>query len=147
MKKYKLTIEDSQFDVEIDINGAVADVRMNGKDYRVKIEGSQQSDCKKTVSNVRENYSRKAEEPKTNVVNTVNNNSKGHVVNSPLPGSVMKLLVKPGSVVKRGDLLLTLEAMKMENEIVSTYDGTVSEVFVREGQTVVSDEHLLKIEN
>lgn len=59
----------------------------------------------------------------------------------------MKLLVKPGSVVKRGDLLLTLEAMKMENEIVSAYDGTVSEVFIKEGQTVVSDEQLLKIEN
>lgn len=149
MKKYKLTIEDSQFDVEIDINGAVADVRMNGKDYRVKIEGSQQSDYKNTVSNVREFNTRRAEEPKNNVVNNTNNNNnnKGHVVNSPLPGSVMKLLVKPGSVVKRGDLLLTLEAMKMENEIVSTYDGTVSEVFVREGQTVVSDEQLLKIEN
>lgn len=147
MKKYNLTIDDSKFDVEIDINGDIADVKLNGKDYRVKIEGSQLSDCKKTVSNVRENYSRKAEEPKTNVVNTVNNNSKGHVVNSPLPGSVMKLLVKPGSVVKRGDLLLTLEAMKMENEIVSAYDGTVSEVFIKEGQTVVSDEQLLKIEN
>lgn len=85
MKKYNLTIDDSKFDVEIDINGDIADVKLNGKDYRVKIEGSQLSDCKKTVSNVRENYSRKAEEPKTNVVNTVNNNSKGHVVNSPLP--------------------------------------------------------------
>ena len=53
------------------------------------------------------------------------------LISSPLPGKVLSIKVAAGQAVKEGDLLLTIEAMKMENEIVATIDGTVEEVFQR----------------
>lgn len=67
-------------------------------------------------------------------------------VPSPLQGTVFKILVKPGDRVKKGQTVLVLEAMKMENEIASTADGVVSRVLVKEGQSVEADAPLLVLE-
>ena len=60
----------------------------------------------------------------------------GEVVKSPMPGNVLKLLVTQGQQVKEGDVLLILEAMKMENEVVSTKSGTVAQIVVSQGTVV-----------
>jgi glutaconyl-CoA/methylmalonyl-CoA decarboxylase subunit gamma len=60
-----------------------------------------------------------------------------------IAGKVLKLRVKAGDVVKQGDVLLLLEAMKMENEIKAPADGTVQEVTVAEGQRVTEGETLI----
>lgn len=57
-------------------------------------------------------------------------------VTSPMPGSIFKVHVKDGDTVKRGDVLIILEAMKMENEIFASADGVVDSVLVKEGATV-----------
>ncbi|MEL7647814.1 MAG: biotin/lipoyl-containing protein [Sedimentibacter sp.] len=57
-------------------------------------------------------------------------------VTSPMPGSIFKVHVKAGDSVKRGDVLIILEAMKMENEIFAAADGVVDSVLVKEGATV-----------
>jgi glutaconyl-CoA decarboxylase len=57
-------------------------------------------------------------------------------VKAPMPGTVLAVKVSPGQAVKRGEVLLILEAMKMENEITSPADGTVSQVRVQAGTTV-----------
>ncbi|MGL5514344.1 MAG: biotin/lipoyl-containing protein [Sporomusa sp.] len=57
-------------------------------------------------------------------------------VAAPMPGKVLSINVKAGDAVKRGDVLLILEAMKMQNEIMAPADGTVSDVRVSVGQTV-----------
>lgn len=59
-----------------------------------------------------------------------------NTVNAPMPGKVIAVAVTVGQAVKKGDLLLTLEAMKMENEIFAQADAVVSEVLVEAGQTV-----------
>ena len=64
---------------------------------------------------------------------------------SPLPGSITKILVTPGQAVKKGDTLLMMEAMKMENEIKAEKDGVVAEIKVTVGQNVMNDEVLLTI--
>ncbi|WP_428099832.1 sodium-extruding oxaloacetate decarboxylase subunit alpha [Candidatus Rariloculus sp.] len=61
---------------------------------------------------------------------------KGDAVTAPLAGSIFRILVKPGQRVASGDILLIMEAMKMETEIRSAKDGTVSAVSVQEGDTV-----------
>lgn len=61
---------------------------------------------------------------------------EGEPVLAPMPGTVLKLLVKPGQTVKENQPLLVLEAMKMENEIVAVQDGTVAGIYVNEGQMV-----------
>jgi biotin carboxyl carrier protein len=67
----------------------------------------------------------------------------GKKVTSPLPGSIIKVLVKEGQAVKKGDTLLTLESMKMENPVQAECDGTVQQVAVTAGQTVMQDDLLV----
>ncbi|MBQ9440409.1 MAG: biotin/lipoyl-binding protein [Paludibacteraceae bacterium] len=67
------------------------------------------------------------------------------VVKSPLPGSIVKVVVKSGDSVKKGDVLLTMESMKMENNILAEQDGTVGNIFVQPGQNVMQDDNLLEI--
>ena len=57
-------------------------------------------------------------------------------VSAPMPGKVLSVNVKVGDAVKAGDVLMILEAMKMQNEIMAPADGTVSDVRVSAGQTV-----------
>jgi len=68
------------------------------------------------------------------------------VITSPLPGKVMAVKVAPGQKVKEGALLLTIEAMKMENEIVAPIDGTVTEVAVKPQATVQIGDNLITID-
>jgi biotin carboxyl carrier protein len=70
---------------------------------------------------------------------------KGGVV-AQIAGRVLRLVVKPGDQVAQGDVLLILEAMKMENEIKSPAAGTVKEVLVAEGARVVEGETLVVID-
>ncbi|NPA58360.1 MAG: sodium-extruding oxaloacetate decarboxylase subunit alpha [Aquificae bacterium] len=66
-------------------------------------------------------------------------------ISSPMPGKVVSVKVSPGDKVKKGDVLLIVEAMKMENEIHSPIDGVVEEVYVREGDQVNPDECLMRV--
>ena len=67
----------------------------------------------------------------------------GIQVKSPLPGSVIKVLVSEGQTVKKGDTLLSLESMKMENAIMAEQDGTVKQICVSPGQNVMQDDLLV----
>ena len=66
-------------------------------------------------------------------------------VDSPMPGTVLDVQVKPGDYVHAGETLLVLEAMKMENAIVAPKDAKVVEVFVIKGQTVESGTSLVAL--
>ncbi len=69
----------------------------------------------------------------------------GTVIKSPMPGNVLKINVAPGQKVNEGDVLLILEAMKMENEVVSTKTGTVAQIVVEKGAVVETDSPLVVI--
>ena len=62
--------------------------------------------------------------------------SGGESVSAPMPGNILKVNVTVGQTVKEGDLLVVLEAMKMENEIFAPKAGTVAQVLVSKGSTV-----------
>ena len=62
----------------------------------------------------------------------------GQAINAPMPGTIIKVNVQNGQTVKKGDVLMILEAMKMENEIMAPCDGTVAGVAVAQGATVDS---------
>lgn len=61
-------------------------------------------------------------------------------VNSPMPGSVLKVLGNVGDAVKAGQTLFVIEAMKMENEIVAPADGTIAEILVKTGDVLDTDQ-------
>ncbi len=69
----------------------------------------------------------------------------GTNVPSPMPGTILSVNVAAGQAVKSGDVLLVLEAMKMENDIVAPCDGTVKQVLVSKGSTVNTDDVLVVI--
>lgn len=58
------------------------------------------------------------------------------IIAAPMPGKIVSIRIKTGQKVEKGDLILTLEAMKMENEIFCGKDGTVKEIHVEEGANV-----------
>ncbi len=64
-------------------------------------------------------------------------------IKAPMPGNIIKVNVKAGAAVKKGDVLCVLEAMKMENDIMAPADGTVATVEVAAGQSVQTDAVLL----
>ena len=67
-------------------------------------------------------------------------------VSAPMTGRVIEVLVSDGDAVSRGDLLLVVESMKMENEIISQHEGRVSSVQVTELQTISEGDAMLDIE-
>lgn len=65
---------------------------------------------------------------------------------SVIPGTVLKLAVKEGSSVHKGDLLMVLEAMKMENQILAPISGTIKNIHISEGEVVPKSKLLLEFE-
>ncbi len=108
-------------------------ITLNGKVYEVEIEEVQpgQAPKKTTVP---------ATAPKVSPVS-----GGGEKITAPMPGSMFAISVKQGQVVKKGDVVAVLEAMKMENEIVATVDGTVSAIHVDKGQNVNLGDVILEI--
>ena len=66
-------------------------------------------------------------------------------VPSPIQGSVIDIKVKVGDIVKKGDVLLVIEAMKLENAVPSPYNGEVAEILVNKGQSVAAKEIVVTI--
>lgn len=71
--------------------------------------------------------------------------AEGTVISAPMPGKVLKVVVQSGAAVNAGDLLLVLEAMKMENEILAPAGGTVKEIRAHDGDSVNTGDLLVVI--
>lgn len=69
----------------------------------------------------------------------------GEIVHAPMPGQVLNILKKLGDPVQTGDVVLIMEAMKMENEIVATKSGTIAQVHVAKGANVTTGDPLVTI--
>ena len=67
-------------------------------------------------------------------------------VESPMPGNILAINVKAGDAVKKGAVLMILEAMKMENSITSDVAGTIKQILVQEGDNVATDAILVEVE-
>ncbi|WP_294142745.1 biotin/lipoyl-containing protein [uncultured Sanguibacteroides sp.] len=88
----------------------------------------------------------KQEEAQTVVEQKKEEPITGKVVEAPMPGSIFKILVKPGDIVTKGQNVLILEAMKMENSIATDYAGKVKRILTKEGSTVAAGSKLIEIE-
>lgn len=151
MKQYKYTINGAQFDVTIDsIVGSKAKVEVNGIPFEVEMQGSSLvEEALPTVSTeAAAAPAAPAAAPAAELAAPAAAKSgpgAGAPVKAPLPGVVTKILVKEGQGVKKGETVLVLEAMKMENNITAEADGTVTGICVSAGDSVMEGTTLITI--
>ena len=115
--------------------------KINGAEYKCAVEEIEAGKTNVTVNG--KVYTVETEAPKAEAPKPAAAPAAGLQVKSPLPGSVIKVLVSEGQAVKKGDTLLTLESMKMENAIMAEQDGTVKQIAVTSGQNVMQDDLLV----
>lgn len=142
MKSFKYTINGNVYKVHINsVVDDIAEVEVNGIPYNVKME----KPAKKQVVTLK----RPAQVPTTPsgepVISRPSTPSVAGAVKSPLPGVILSVDCKVGDVVKRGQKILVLEAMKMENIINADRDGKIIEVKVNKGDSILEGADLVVI--
>ena len=138
MKEYKIKINGNNYNVTIDeVEGNAAKVEVNGTPYNVEFEKPLSKP--KTISVV----NKPAAAPAAGAAPAANRPAAaaapaagGSTVNSPLPGVVLEVKVKDGDKVTKGQVIMVLEAMKMENAIEAPCDGTVT-IKAQKGDSVL----------
>ena len=144
MKKFKFTIAGQPYDTTVnEIEPNVCEVTVNGTVFQVEIE-KQETVKKKPVVAPRPAATGAAAPAAKPAAAPASAGTT--VVKSPLPGSIVKVMVQAGQEIKKGDTLLTMESMKMENVIASEVTGKVKSVLVQPGQNVMQDDKLVEIE-
>ncbi len=143
MKSFKYTINGNVYKVHINsVVDDIAEVEVNGTPYSVQME----KPAKKQVVTLK----RPAQAPTTStgapVVSRPTTTANAAAVKSPLPGVILSVDCKVGDVVKRGQKLLILEAMKMENNINADREGKIIEIKVNKGDSVLEGADLVIIE-
>ncbi len=132
MQEFKFKINGADYKCAVEeIEGGLTEVTVNGKKYLVETE-------KPAAPAPAPKPAAAPAAPKAAPAG-------GQSVNAPMPGTILAVNVKAGQAVKKGDVLIMLEAMKMENEIMAPVDGTVSAVNVTKGQSVQSGDVLVTL--
>lgn len=142
MKAYKFRINGNEYNVEINsVEGNLADVTVNGAAYKVEMENAPAVPAAPAapVAQV------KQEVPAAAPAAAPAPAGAGKAITSPLPGVIIEVSVKEGQAVKAGQKVAVIEAMKMENEIQATSDGTVTAVLVNKGDSVLEGAEIVKI--
>jgi glutaconyl-CoA/methylmalonyl-CoA decarboxylase subunit gamma len=138
MKNYKLKINGNPYDVQIkEARDNQITVEVNGSAYHIELE--QEVKATKTPVLVRSGTR------PTQVDVPITTTAVPKKIVSPLPGIIIKIRVKVGDVVKTGEPLLILEAMKMENTILAEFSGKVISITAKEGSSVLQGDVLIEI--
>ncbi|MGX8683240.1 MAG: biotin/lipoyl-containing protein [Bacteroidales bacterium] len=146
MKEYKYTINGNKYNVTIgDIEENIAHVEVNGVPYTVEMEKAPAAPKKVVRPVVAAAAPAAAPAPETKVSRPAAAAGKSGI-KSPLPGVILQIKVNVGDQVKRGQVLMVLEAMKMENNIPSDRDGKVVAINVSKGDSILEGTDLIFIE-
>ncbi|HOL14721.1 MAG TPA: biotin/lipoyl-binding protein [Bacillota bacterium] len=127
MKKYKVTVDGRIFNVAVEEVTAPDSVLNRGSARRIEDFPAHPPESKT-----------ESQPPRPSADGFLN-------VEAPMPGSIVDIVVNIGDKVKEGDVLLILEAMKMENEITAPQAGTVREIYVTAGNTVATGDILMAL--
>lgn len=136
MKKFRVEIDGEEFMVKIEELKAEAEVEKQNEVKNSQTEKSQ-------IKNEKKNVSKSAAKTNAEKVDPADL-GKEHIT-APMPGSILEIKVSEGETVKQGDILVVLEAMKMENEITATHSGTVQEIKVKVGDSVDAKQILVLV--
>ena len=142
MKEYQYKINGNLYKVTVgDIEDNSVRVEVNGTSYTVELE----KQAKPKIKPVVRTESTTPAAPPTPISRPAVSGGKSGI-KSPLPGVILEIKVKEGDTVKRGQTLMILEAMKMENDIKSDRDGKVTAINVSKGESILEGTDLIIIE-
>ncbi len=157
MGKYNFRINGHDYQVDVNsVEGGIADVTVNGTDYKVELADAVPAPAQQTVRPAPQTVSTgapavtpqataPAAQTTAQAATASAPQGKGEVVTAPLPGVILDIKVNVGDVVKAGQTVAVLEAMKMENEIESTASGTVTAVNAGKGDSVLEGAAIITI--
>ena len=152
MNKYQYKVQGVDYDVEIEeVEGNIAKVNVNGIRFDVEMKQpiNPASTLKKVHVQAPKPVSRPSVAPAAAAAAAPAPQAApagaGSPVKAPLPGTITELKVNVGDTVKVGDVVLVLEAMKMQNNIESEYEGTVTSINAKQGENVMEGAVLMTI--
>jgi biotin carboxyl carrier protein len=144
MKEYRYTIDGNKYEVAInEVCETTAKVTVNGAEYTVEWEKPVEE---KPVVKVQPVAAKPAAAPAAPAAAPAAAPVSGNAIKTPLPGVIIDVKVNVGDTVKKGDTVVVLEAMKMENNINADRDGKVVAVQVAKGDTVADGAVLIVLE-
>ncbi len=148
MNKYQYKVQGVDYDVEIvDVEGNIAQVNVNG--IKFEVEMKQPINPTKSPSRPKVTAPQAPQVTKQETASprpTQNQNAgQGQRVTAPLPGTISNILVSVGDIVKTGETIIVLEAMKMQNNIEAEQDGKITSILVNKGDTVMEGDTLITI--
>ncbi|MEO2179093.1 MAG: biotin/lipoyl-containing protein [Candidatus Poseidoniia archaeon] len=127
-EKRKVTVDGEEFEVDIERDGETWKVRVGGREFSIQVDSGMPSEVTKRSTGRGRRRNRSG------------------TISSSIPGKVVSLHAAVGDQVEEGEVLLILEAMKMQNEIQAPIPGTVSEVNCESGDSVEANVPLVIIE-
>ena len=128
MKKRKVKVDGEEYEVELEKQNGLWNVTIEGKSFNIEIEGSSVGDT--SVSKRKR----------------ANRGKKSGTISSTIPGKIVSISAKEGQMVSEGDVVMILEAMKMQNEIHAPLSGIVSAVNCKPGDSVEANSPLVVIQ-
>ena len=136
MKTYRFKINGNGYEVAINsVEGQTASVTVNGTPYTVELENAPAAPVQAVPVQAAPAQAAPVQAPAA--APTPAASGAGKAVTSPLPGVIIAVKVNVGDAVKAGQEVAVLEAMKMENSIEATHDGTVTAIHVAKGDSVL----------
>ena len=137
MKKFRITVDGNQYDVEVE--------ELSGESSQTVSQEATTSKPKKVKKAKPKKKSKPKKSTKKKEKKSTPTVTGGQSVKAPMPGTVLSVAVSEGDTVDSGDLLLVLEAMKMENPINAESAGTIKSIECSDGEAVESGDVLIVI--
>lgn len=147
-RRYKITVDGTTHDVEVgDVGSSPVRVNVDGVDYDVEVPGKPASSRPSApVPATPRPAPPPAASAPTPAPSAASPGASANAMTAVMPGRVLSVAVSVGDAVSRGDLICVIEAMKMEQQIGASRDGTISAVHISAGDTVAHGQVLVEFE-
>ncbi len=155
MSEYVLTINKKEYRAEVgEINAEYALIQVDGREFRVDLKQlglgklmpvATLAAEARPVASLAQQAIAAAQAPAAPLVSAPVSGDASSMVKAPLPGLIIDVKVREGEKVKAGQNIIVMEAMKMENQIQATSDGTVKRIFVKKGDNVAEGNAMVEI--
>ena len=143
-----LRVNSKKQDIEIidDVDGFTY-IKFKNKKFPVEVLEQNQNKFNILINGVSYNYT--VETPlsyqRKQVIEKTMKKSKTGFITAPMPGKIIEIFAEENAIINEGDVLLILEAMKMQNEILSTISGTIKKISIKQGDNVNKDDVMIEI--